>query len=124
MVTELSEFYSKAYNSSARIPDADRYFPMWSQQSEAARAALNCRLDIPYGDDATEKLDLFFAEESTRWLLFIHGGYWRSMDKRDYSCIAPNFVAAGINVAVINYALCPQVTIATITEQCRRRPHG
>ena len=49
--------------------------------------------------------------------LFIHGGYWRALDKRDFSFIAPPFVAGDIAVALINYDLCPQVTIETIMAQ-------
>jgi len=51
--------------------------------------------------------------------MFIHGGWWRSLDKVDHGFVAPVFVAAGFAVAVVNYDLCPGVPIATIIEQCR-----
>ena len=51
--------------------------------------------------------------------MFIHGGWWRALDKSDHAFVAPAFVAAGFAVAVINYDLCPGVPIATIIEQCR-----
>jgi arylformamidase len=50
-------------------------------------------------------------------LVFIHGGYWRSLDKSDFSFVAPAFTAAGALVAVPNYALCPAVSIEQITWQ-------
>jgi arylformamidase len=50
-------------------------------------------------------------------LVFIHGGYWRSLDKSDFSFIAPAFNAAGALVLVPNYALCPAVTIEHIALQ-------
>jgi arylformamidase len=53
-------------------------------------------------------------------LLFIHGGYWRALDKDDHSFVAPAFVEEGIGVAVINYDLCPNVSIAHIVEECRQ----
>ena len=40
-------------------------------------------------------------------LVFIHGGYWRSLDKSDHSFIAPAFNARGVCVVMPNYALCP-----------------
>ena len=40
-------------------------------------------------------------------LVFIHGGYWRSLDKSDHSFVAPPFTVAGYCVVVVNYALCP-----------------
>jgi arylformamidase len=50
-------------------------------------------------------------------LVFVHGGWWRSLDKRDHSFIAPPFTQAGAMVVVPNYALCPAVTIEAITLQ-------
>jgi len=50
-------------------------------------------------------------------LVFIHGGYWRSLDKADHSFIAPVFTAQGVQVVMPNYALCPAVTIPEIALQ-------
>ena len=50
-------------------------------------------------------------------VVFIHGGYWRSLDKRDHSFVAPAFTKEGACVVVPNYALCPEVTIPQITMQ-------
>ncbi len=112
------DFYDREYNARARVPDHPTYFQRWAEQSAAARQA--CHLDQAYGEGDKETLDLFPAPGSKRLLVFLHGGYWRALDKSDFSWIAPPFVRSGISVAVINYALCPAVTIATITEQCRR----
>jgi arylformamidase len=52
--------------------------------------------------------------------MFIHGGYWRSLDKRDFSFLAPTFVAGGISLAVVNYDLCPKVSMDEIVRQMLR----
>ena len=52
-------------------------------------------------------------------LVYIHGGYWRALDKRDASFVAPPFVAAGALVVVPNYALCPAASIDEIVRQQR-----
>ena len=52
--------------------------------------------------------------------VFLHGGYWRALDKSDFSFVAAPFVAQGCAVAVVNYDLCPDVSIAAIVEECRR----
>ncbi len=49
--------------------------------------------------------------------VFIHGGYWRSLDKSDHSFLAPALTAAGACVVVPNYDLCPVVSIPEITLQ-------
>src|SRR4051812_16629997 len=110
----LADYYEREYRGTSKpIPNYDQYFIDWLTQSAAARQQFPCYLDLPYGPGEKEKLDLFPAPNSTRLLIFLHGGYWYSMDKQDYSCIAPAFVNAGISVAVPNYALCPDVTMPT-----------
>ena len=53
-------------------------------------------------------------------LVFIHGGYWRALDKCDFSFVAPAFTPAGAMVVVPNYALCPAVSVEHIALQMVR----
>jgi arylformamidase len=52
--------------------------------------------------------------------MFIHGGYWRSLDKKDFSFLAPAWVDAGVSLAVVNYDLCPRVAMDEIVRQMLR----
>ena len=57
-----------------------------------------------------ETIDLFPARKGDgSCMMFIHGGYWRSLDKKDFSFLAPAWVGAGVSLAVVNYDLCPRV---------------
>ena len=110
----------RGYNNRAAVPEHPYWLDQFATQSRDAVLSLSPR-EIRYGRGPKETLDLFLPDEPARGtLLFIHGGYWRALDKADHSFVAPAFVAAGIAVAVINYDLCPDVTIAMIVEQCRR----
>src|SRR6202023_3959541 len=51
--------------------------------------------------------------------MFVHGGYWRSLDPSMFSQMARGLNSHGVAVAVAGYDLCPQVTIADIIEQIR-----
>ncbi len=51
--------------------------------------------------------------------MFIHGGWWRSLEPAMFSQMAAGPNAHGVTVAVAGYDLCPQVSIATIIEQMR-----
>lgn len=76
---------------------------------------------MPYGEGPNETLDVFpAAQPDAPVLVFIHGGWWRSLDKRDHSFVAPAFTQAGAMVVVPNYALCPSVTIEAIALQMTR----
>lgn len=106
------------YNNRARIPEHPQIFARWEAMSAAAREALDARLDLPYGAGPNQTLDVFpAARPGAPVLVFIHGGWWRALDKRDHSFVAPPFVERGAMVVVPNYALCPAVSIETITLQ-------
>ncbi len=108
------------YSPRLTVPEAPEYFRRWARAAQVARDTLPHLRNLTYGDGPNETLDLFLAKNSRYLLVFIHGGYWRAFDKDDFSWIAPPLVRAGFSVAVVNYALCPSVSIAEITEQCRR----
>jgi arylformamidase len=120
-VTMLSaDFVEREYNLRQAFPDHPQWFARWSAESAAARSRLDSRLGIRYGSGPKQTLDLFPAKSPRGALLFIHGGYWRALDKDDHSFVAPAFVDEGVGVAVINYDLCPNVSIAHIVEECRQ----
>lgn len=134
------------YNNRARVPGHGEILARWAQDSAVVRNSVPCRLDVPYGASAAERLDVFPAAlpvEPTQGLgqsakvntarradkphgkgapllLFIHGGWWRSLDKSDHSFVAPPFTAAGAVVVVPNYALCPTVSMEEIALQMAR----
>ncbi len=109
------------YNNRARIPEHPQIFERWARASAQARANAACRIDVPYGEGPNETLDVFpAAQPDAPVLVFIHGGWWRSLDKRDHSFVAPGFTQAGAMVVLPNYALCPSVTIEAIALQMTR----
>ena len=107
------------YNNRARVPDHAAVMARWAQASALARSgAATAQLDVRYDDGVGETLDIFpAAKPSAPVLVFIHGGYWRGLDKADHSFVAPSFNADGAAVVVPNYALCPAVSIEHITLQ-------
>ena len=121
----------RMYNNRALVPDHMDYLQRWAQESAHVRATVPCVLDVPYGAGAGETLDIFPSARASGGLgfgavagapsagvpvlVFIHGGYWRSLDKSDHSFIAPPFTQAGFCVVVVNYALCPGTPEAPVT---------
>ena len=115
------EEVERGYNNRAAVPDHPEWFARWAQLSDAARAQVQTREDVRYGPGPKETLDIFLPSAAPRGtLLFIHGGYWRALDKREHAFVAPVFVQQGYAVVTANYDLCPQVTIAHIVEEMRR----
>jgi arylformamidase len=113
-------YLDSLYNNRAAVADFQDYFDRWAGQSEAVCRSLSdrCEQDVPYGDDVMETMDVFLPRgERKAVLMFIHGGYWRSLDKKQHAFIAAPFVEAGVAVASINYSLCPAVSMEHIVKQ-------
>jgi len=103
------------YNVRAGIPDHLEVFARWKTESKRFRAEHTVREDLRYGNDAQQAYDFFPARTNGRpVLVFIHGGYWQSLDKSDFSTVARPYLDADINVALINYRLAPSVRMADI----------
>ena len=123
MSTPAAAWYDAQYNNRARIAEFPAILQHWSDASHQARAHRLCHLDLAYGEGAGETLDIFptaVTSSGAPVLIYIHGGYWRALDKRDQSFVAPAFVDAGAMVVLPNYALCPAVSVEHITLQIVR----
>jgi acetyl esterase/lipase len=70
-------------------------------------------LDMPYGDDKLQKIDLYYPNEKKEGtyplIIIIHGGGFSHMDKRDWH-LYPGFfgLERGFAVASVNYRLAPK----------------
>jgi len=108
------------YNNRARFPNYVEHFTAWQDWSRATRAAIPAALDLAFGAAPEERLDLFPAEAPGAPLyLFIHGGYWYSLDKSDYSYVAEGMRPQGIATAVSNFGLAPAHDMDEIVRQNR-----
>ncbi|GAA4337240.1 alpha/beta hydrolase [Variovorax defluvii] len=114
-------WYDAQYNNRARIPEHPAILAHWAEASARAYERPGWVLDVAYGGGAGEQLDLLPAGRAgAPVLVYIHGGYWRALGKRDQSFVAPPFADAGALVVLLDYALCPAVSIEHIVLQTVR----
>jgi arylformamidase len=114
-------FFSREYNNRELVPEHPQYMARWAERSARARSTMTCYLDRAYGEQPGETLDLFPARKGDgTCMMFIHGGYWRALDKKDFSYLAPAWVDEGVSLAVVNYDLCPRVSMEAIVRQMLR----
>jgi arylformamidase len=115
--------YEVEYDNRARVPEHPEIFARWQREAAAFReAARDAELGLRYGPGPRQTVDLFPAkddDEQTPLALFIHGGWWRSLEPAMFSHLAAGPNARGVTVALAGYELCPQVGIAQIIEQMR-----
>lgn len=104
------------------IADLDALFARRQRAAEAALARHAPLHGLAYGEGPGRTLDLYRPAETGRpapVLVFIHGGFWRSLDAALFAFLADGFVPAGAMVAVIDYPLIPSTDLAGIVDACR-----
>jgi arylformamidase len=115
--------YEVEYNNRARVPDHPKIFERWTREGAAYRDETTkegrAEIGLKYGPSPRQTIDLFKPRDGGNGplALFIHGGYWRSLEPASFSQTARGMNAHGVTVAVSGYDLSPQVSIGQIIEQ-------
>lgn len=118
MRRQTPAWYDAQYNNRARIPEHPAILAHWFEASARARERHADMVEVAYGSGSRERLDVFAARApGSPVFVYLHGGYWRALDKRDQSFVVPAFVDAGAMVVLPDYALCPAVTVEHIALQ-------
>lgn len=108
---------------SKTVPDLQVFIAEYARLSAEARATMDCREDVSYGDHPDQVVDVFPATGkdggAAPVFIFIHGGYWRMLSQKESSFMAPNMVENDIAVVTVNYSLAPGASLDTIVRQCR-----
>lgn len=108
------------YNPRESVPEYPQLAKKRAEQSRRVRESAKSWLGVPYGSSPREKLDIYPADQpGGPVLIYIHGGYWRSGSKEDNCNFVPVFTKRGASVVLVEYDLCPSVTVSDIAHQTR-----
>jgi arylformamidase len=110
--------YEVEYNNRARVPEHPALFAGWAKDAAAYRERHAPR-SISYGPGERNIIDFFPGNREGAIVVFIHGGYWQSLDGSSFSHLAGGLNAQGISVAIPSYDLCPGVSVGDIIQQMR-----
>lgn len=119
----MNEAIEKQYNPRTTVtPEQLAYFSeLGGRLSEQARQKYVGRYDLRFGEGPLENADFFYCGKPNRpVMVFFHGGYWRARDKKDYSFVVNGLLPLDCSVVVMNYDLCPAVTVQQIVAQTKR----
>jgi len=108
------------YNPRESVPEYPALAKKRAEASRKGRSTLKSWLNVLYGNSPREILDIYPADRPEGpVLVYIHGGYWRSGSKDENCNFAPTFVERGATVVLVEYDLCPSVTVTDIVRQTR-----
>ena len=112
-------YFEKNYNPRVSVPNFENYLNKALMLSKKASEELKGIENIKYGNGPLQNLDIFGADKDKEKpiFIFLHGGYWRCLDKSYHTHMAKPFVKKGIIFVNVNYDLCPKVKVTTIEKQ-------
>ena len=107
------------YNPRKAVADFSKYILEYKSLGQKTREEIPSIIDVSYGGTPLQKLDIFGKKNlnNANVHIFIHGGYWRALDKSDHSQLAIPFVNNDLLYFSINHELCPHVTLSEIVQQ-------
>ena len=121
MTVDIDPFLEAQYNNRLAVPGFADYLADWSKRSENYREKSKGYFDLSYGESEREVLDIFPTTESSAPIhIFLHGGYWQALSKDSFSFIAEHINQQGECAIIVNYDLCPSVTVAEIISQIQK----
>lgn len=121
MTSSIDTVLEQQYNNRAAVKDHVKYLNGWIKCSESYRSRVDAQLDVDYGLDPRQHLDIFPANKSNAAVhVFIHGGYWQALNKDSFSFMAEAFNCSGECAVILNYDLCPAVSIEKIITQIQQ----
>ncbi len=105
------------YDNRALVPDHVEILPRWEREAADFRAVTRFETNR-YGSAERNLVDVFRGDDSAQnqkpLILFIHGGYWRGLGKDMFSHMAKGLLDHGFDVAIPQYTLCPDISVAGI----------
>jgi arylformamidase len=107
--------------SSALAGSIDPFISAYVENSKTAYAACPGVQTLSYGPDPSNTVDLVLPGNTTGPVplhVFIHGGYWQELSKRESFFAAPDTLTRGMGYAAVDYTLAPGATVAEIAAEC------
>ena len=105
------------------VSQLDVLFEKRLSRSANSRRRLGPRLDVRYGTHKDHTLDIFVdksVEQNDCVHMFIHGGFWHSLDAKTFSFVADGFCGDGTVVIVVDYPMFPDVNFPIIVDSCQK----
>jgi arylformamidase len=118
----INDALEREYNNRAKVPDFPAIAAALGRDAAVFRATHpDSELGVAYGPTERQAMDIFWpaSGRDAPLAIFLHGGYWQSLDRAWFSHLAAGLTGCGIGVAMPSYDLCPTVTLAQLTEQVR-----
>jgi acetyl esterase/lipase len=106
---DWTQYYTVVHRGNFAI-DWGSFYRTAEAKTMEVRKELRNELDVPYGKDPKQRMDLYFPAQKASnapVLIFLHGGGFREGDRKQYGYVAEPFAQQGIITVVASYRLTP-----------------
>ena len=111
----------RQYNNRLQTPGYGVHLENYEVESRKTEKEYSSKKDIAYGTHSRELLDIYPSDKpNSKTLVFIHGGYWRALDKSSFQFVAGAFHSYSVTTVLITYPLAPTATMDQIVASCHR----
>lgn len=113
------------YDTERTVTTPEGLIALRAGRAEVNRTVLSApwrQANVHYGPTLAERCDIYpAAKPNSPIMLYMHGGYWSDVrpTKETLGWISTGPRHHGIATVVLDYALCPAVTIDEVVRQCR-----
>jgi arylformamidase len=117
----MSLDWESEFNPRRAVPEAEAFVAKSKAKSDQAHQHFSDIEELRYGPEPLANMNFRRAADRGQPLfVFIHGGYWRGRDKDDFGYVFTALESSRVNVAILNYDLCPTVSVGQISAQVRQ----
>lgn len=115
------EELDRQYEHRSIVPDGDDFIARNEAHSAKIRAAAHGRLNVAYGPDPDQLLDIYPAKRDgpCPMVVFFHGGRWSRGGKENNIESLAAYNAAGVHFVSVGFTLIPKTTMDGLVSQCR-----
>ena len=111
----------RQYNNRLQTPGYGIHMENYEVESRKTENEYSSIKDIPYGTHPRKLLDIYPSDKpNSKTLVFIHGGYWRALDKTSFQFVAGAFHSYSITTVLITYPLAPAAAMDEIVASCHQ----
>lgn len=117
------EYFEAQYVLRKTLPTFLDHVAEWETLSTDERFKGVEHLVESYGDHPRQTYELFKTDsgESSKGLaIFIHGGFWRAMDREQSRFVAKPFLENGYDCVIAEYRLMPEFRLSDLVEDTAR----
>lgn len=111
----------REYSLRTRHPERGGIYERQARASAELRASVSGFRTIRYGDSPACLLDFLPAvkpvSDRAPLFVFIHGGYWRALERGIFTFLAKPWLDSGVHAAFIGYELAPRSSVTSIAVQ-------